>query len=509
MSSSRFRPELYRAVIHPAMSISVAASGILATAWLIAVNFGATRPPLALILSVILAPALEAVAGNILYRERAGIGNRVRELVIFQLLLYLLLALFEPGSLSERLIPSGIQAATIAASTLAWVTAFSFHNRLRGREALLRTFGRKQGAELRRAVLERQHDMALTVAQLRRARSLITSVFVNGCVLAVLAALNPIRVSRLSESPGAFASLILFGIATVAVTGTLNAFIEEYAANGEGLAVPLRFQRRRFLAGLSMLLVVLVLAFGLSRTQGALPLEAIVDFFRWLSDRFTRAPQEIPIELPTPERSQNEVTPEMLRLLQELEDAGPPLWLRILGRLLERLGIIAIVLGGAVLLFGPLFSPDFRTALRELHALQKIRAFFRALRQRLRILRRFLRAGFRGRRHEREDEIKAAPADQWRSQAWKPSLQKRLQMDRVVRVFADLARWGSRHGVPYSRTEAAREYLSRVATLHPERYADAMTVAQTFCEARFSRHVLSRERMRQYVGAAKRITSAR
>ena len=83
-----------------------------------------------------------------------------------------------------------------------------------------------------------------------------------------------------------------------------------------------------------------------------------------------------------------------------------------------------------------------------------------------------------------------------------------MQMDRVVRVFVDITRWGSRHGIGYVPSEAAREYLQRIALLRPERYLDAVTVAETFCEARFSRHLIGREKLRQYVHAARRITAS-
>ena len=512
MSSSRFRLELYRVFLHPVISISTATFGVLSLVWLTGTVLGDPNPRLSIILSVILATVTEAVVGNILYKERSGIGNRVRELVFFLMIQYAVLSLFRSGSLADRFFPSLDQVLPAFTAGFAWIVAFVLHDRLRGREALLRTFGGKQGAELRRAILERQHDMALTVGQLRSARTLITTVFVTSCVIAIAAGVNPLGTSALSSSPWSFVMLILSGITTISVIGTINAFIEEYGANGEGLAVQFRFQRRRLIAGSAMLLLVLVLAFGLSRREGILPIEAIGDFFRWLAGLFERDVEreiEAP-QLPEPP-PQQEMSPDMLELLQALEEQEPPpLWLRILARLVERLGLLALIVGLAALLFGPLFSEEFRKGVKSLRAWQKIKAFFRAAGQRIKVLARFLRFGLKRKRvRDTESDESEAPKQVWRSRQWKPSLRKRRQMDRVLQVFADISRWGDRNGVAYARTEAAREYLSRVATVHPERYQDAMSVADTFCEARFSTHVLPREQIRDYVAAAKRITSAR
>ncbi len=511
MSSSRFRHELYRVLLHPLISISTSASGILAIVWLIGVNFGNANPRASIILGVLFATIVEAVVGNILYKERSGIGNRARELVFYLMLLYVVFSLARPGALREKFFPSFDQMVPIVASGIAWIVAFVLHDRLRGREALLRTFGGATGSELRRAVLARQHDMALTVAQLRKARGLITSVFVIACLLALAAGTNLLRRSVLPQSPWSFIMLIISGITSISVMGTINAFIEEYGANGEGLAVPFRFQRRRLLAGFSMLLLVLILAFGLSRREGVLPIEAIGDALRWFARLFERDANRVVEEpFPEPPPQPEQISPDMVDFLRSLEEPEPPpLWLRILARLVERLGLVALVVGLTALLFGPLFSEGFREGIARLGAWRKIKAFFAALRQRLKILGRFLRAGVGRRRAERLDEAGEEPPRAWRSSRWKPSLRKRRQMDRVLQVFADISRWGGQNGVSYARHEAAREYLSRIATVRPEHYQDAMVVAETFCEARFSTHVLPRERIRDYVAAAKRITSAR
>jgi len=342
----------------------------------------------------------------------------------------------------------------IIAAAIAWLIAYVFHDRLRGRESLLQAYHGKTGAELRRAVLDRQHDMALTVGHLRKARGLMGALFVLQVVLLLLAHLDFVR-----ESAGAF--------------------------------------------------VMIVLSFALSRNESILPIEAIGDFFRWFASLFER---DVDLELEPPrveETPQQQLPPEMMELLEQTEDRQPPLWLRIIARLLERLAIGALIVGGVVLLFGPLFSPAFRKALKEFRPRPFLQELLRNLRRRMRIIGRLIRSGFWRRRRRPEDETEehAEANEAWRERQWKPGIRKQRQMDRVVRVFVDVTRWGEKRGLRYTRNQAATEYLRAVAVLRPERYTDAHAVADTFCEARFSRHLLTRAQMREYVVAAKRITA--
>jgi hypothetical protein len=509
MNSSRFKPEIYFRLIHPLMSVSVSVTGVLAVIWLVGANFGIAAPRTGTILAVLFAPILEAVVGNILYRERAGIANRVRELILYLIVLYLLLSIARPGPFVERFMPTLAQVMPVIAATVAWLIAYVFHDRLRGRESLLQAYHGKNGAVLRRAVLERQHDMALTVGHLRKARGLMAGLFALQVVLLLLAHLDFLETSAIREGGGAFVMLIFYGVSAIATIGNLNTFIQEYAANGEGLPVPLRFHRRRSLAAAALIVLVIILSFALSRNESILPIEAIGDFFRWFASLFERDVEFAPEPPPPQQTPQQPIPPEMLELLEQGEDQRPPLWLRILARLLERLALGALIVGGAVLLFGPLFSPAFRKALKEFRPRPFLQELLRNLRRRMRIIGRLIRSGFwrRRRRPEDETEEQTEANEAWRESQWKPGLRKRRQMDRVVQVFVDVTRWGEKRGLRYTRNQAATEYLRAVAVLRPERYADAHAVADTFCEARFSRHLLTRVQMREYVVAAKRITA--
>ena len=505
MSSLHARAEFYRAVIHPLMSISVSVTGVLAFGWLIAGLVGEGAPRVGTIVAVVLAGVVEAVAGNLLYRERAGIGNRVRELIIYLLLVYTVLSLLQPGPLADRFAPGFSQVPAVILVALCWIIAFVFHNRLRGRESLLRAFAGKHGAELRRAVIDRQHDMALTVGELRKARGLIGGFFVTLCIFSLLGSFEFMPTAQLVARSGAFVTLVLYGVVSVCVIGALNIFIEEYAANGEGLAVPLRLGRRRGALVAVIISLVFVTGFVVSRSESLLPLEAIGDFFRWFGSLFQRERQPMerpPMELPPP---QEQIPPDVLRELYGMEPVIPPLWLRLLVALFRRLVVYTAVVLGAIALFGPLFSASFRKGIRGLRPKQFVRRLWSVLRTRWRILKHFLRRlGRRTRRERAEQQERKEPT--MGSRSWRPSLRKQRQMSRVVSVFVTLTRWGGRHGVPYGRTLAATEWLRTLATIYPEHYSDAQLLGAIFCEARFSRHLLPVGRMRAYVQAAKRIT---
>ena len=511
MISSRYKPELYRVVVHPLLSISIASGGVLAAVWLIGVNLGIPAPRFVTAAAIVTATLVEAVVGNALYRERAGLVNRLREALIYLALVYLVLSLGRPGPLSGRFEPSLDQVIPLAAVATAWLIAFAFHNRLRGREALLRAFAGKRGEELRHAVIEHQREMAQTVRELRGARGLIGTLFALLAVLTVFASLDVLGIGMLHAGGGAFVILVVYAISALAVTGSLNVFIQEYEANGEGLPVPLRFQRRRTFAATALVLLVLALSFALSRSASLVPLDTIAGFFRWLAGLFGREMEEdYLLRRPQPV-SPLAMYPQLLEIMGEMEHREPPLLLRILAYLVERLLITAVIVAAAVLVFGPIFSPGFRRALLEFRPHALIRDLWRSLARRWRILVRLLRHG-PWRRVRRAGPAQTgsdgADAHAWRQGRWRPGLRKRVQMDRVVRVFVDVTRWGGRRGLAYRRCEAAKEYLLRVAALRPERYADAVTVAEIYCEARFSRHLVPGDRLRHYIRAAKRITAS-
>ena len=503
MSSSRFRPELYRTLIHPLMSVAVSANAVLASLWLASAIVGLGSPGFGIVTVVLLASLVEATVGNLLYRERAGIANRVRELIIYLVIVYLVASLSRPGPLSGRLEPALPQIVPVAAAAFTWLIAFVFHNRLRGREALLRAFHGKHDEELRHAVLDRQHDMTLTVAELRQARKLIGGFFFVLCLLAVFGSFDFMPDQVPATAAGAFVLLILYGVTAIATMGALNIFMEEYAANGEGIAVPVRFGRRRAILVTVLIVGVFALAFALSRSQSLLPLDAIARFFEWLASRFARDGAEREA-LDLPRFSAPGMNPALAELMAQTEEYQPPLWIRLLMRLIGRLVVATLIVAALVLVFGPLFSPSFRDALRRFRPADFLRDLWSRWRLRWRVLKRLIRIG---RRRRQTDNDAPADADRLsgRDALWKPSLRKRRQMDRVVTVFVSVTAWGARHGLTYRRSEAAHDYLGRIAALYPETYPDARVVADIFCEARFGRELVSFARMREYAQAARRI----
>ena len=288
MSSSRFSPEIYRSIIHPAMSLAVTVTAVLAAVYLFSDLTGLPNPSLLTVTAIVLAVVVEAVAGNLLYRERAGAMNRFRELVIYLTVVYLVFSVTRDGPLALRFVPGADQLIPLIPVAMAWLTGYTVHDRLRGREGLLRTLEGKQHDTLRRAVLGRQHDMALTIKELRSVKKLVVALFV---MLAILAGLAGSGVAGAAPIPVGSAGFILFALYSVSaavVTGSVNSFIDEYASNGEGISLTSRFRRRRAIAAFSMVALVTIMAFALSRGSSLLPLDAFGRFFAWLGQLFTR-----------------------------------------------------------------------------------------------------------------------------------------------------------------------------------------------------------------------------
>lgn len=505
MNSSRFRPEFFRTIVHPLMSISVSSLGVLTLITVVATVTGLGGPPLGIVLVVIFAPIVEAAVGNVLYAERAGVVNRLRELVIYLIAVYLLASVFARGPLVERFPPALHHLGPVAAAGVTWLIAYVFHDRLRGRESLLRSTYGKHHHELRSAIIDRQQEMALTVRELRGARSLIRVVFFLNLLVIVAGSLGIEFLTRVEAASATFVLTVFFGIAVVSVTGLLNAFIEEYAANGEGLAVPTRFQRRRTLVAALLIVLVLAFAFGLSRAESLLPLEAIADFFRWLGSLLEREREVEPAPVVMPRMQPTGLPPDLAELLAQAEEREPPLWLRLLVRLLGRVLAAAAIAGAALFIFGPLFSRSFREGLRRFRLTAFLRDVLDSVRRRLRIVGRLLRTGLRRRRRAAATAEGERPEPPRWAPGWRPSARKRRQMDRVVTVFVSVAEWAGKHGHAYRRSLAAQEYLMRIAELYPERYPDFVLLTDSFYRARFSRDLLSFAQMREYVQAARRI----
>jgi len=513
MKSSSPRPELFRTLLHPAISVAVSTSAVLAALSLMAQLVGVSGPRGLTVAVVVVAPLVEATVGNLLYAERAGIGNRVRELVIYLLLGYVLFSLVRSGQLVARFMPSEEQILPLLAAGIAWLHAFGIHNRLRGREGLLRLFHGKHGDPLRHALIDRQHDMALTVRELRQARGAAAGGFLFLSALAIVTATGVFTSSELPGLSPGFILLCVNGAACALTIGTLNTYIDEYAANGVGLAVPFRFQRRRLIAGLVVVVVALAGAFALSRRESLLPLESIAAFFRWFGGLFDRDPR-VPLPQPAPQSTQAPQQYDLLQqMLGDMEPTTPPLWIRLLAQMLRRLAAAIAAAAVTILIFGPLFSPAFRAGLKQIRPRRMLKSLVsRFLRQATVLARWFgarLRQTLRGRRGGAEPAAVGTPGGAATTKpGWRPSVLKRLQMDRVVAVFASVARWGSGHDLTYRPSEGAREYLDRLAALYPTHHGEAQTCAQVFWEARYSRQMLSMRRMREYVHAARRITAA-
>jgi hypothetical protein len=510
MSSSRFRPDFYRTVAHPLMSISLAVPAVLSGTYLLLDLLGSPHPSAAVIAAIVCAPIVEAVIGNILYKERAAPANRLRELLIYLIVVYIVLSLLGEGPFMARFIPSARQTVPLIPALFAWLIGYTIHDRLRGRESLLRSISGKRYDALRRAIFDRQHDMALTVKEMRSASKLIVLIFILLSVFAAIGASGLFEGPRVFATSAGFMFFVLFSVDAALIIGAFNGFIDEYAANGEGVSVPARFQRRRLVVAAALVLLVVLLASILSRDHSVLPLRAIIDFFARLLELLRGRRNRPPLEIVGSERSLLDPSLQLRNMLTELEYRLPPLWLRILGRLLQRLLAAVLVTGVAIFVFGPLFSPAFRAALRRIRPGKFLSELWQRFVQRLRLIWRVLRAGPWKRRHKSVWTEDTPPESEPHfSRRFRPSLRKKRQMDRVLTVFAAVIRWGADHGLVYSRPMTAREYLRRVPEIVPECYVDVQTLCDVFYEARFSTHLLGFHRMREYVQAAKRITRGR
>ncbi len=498
--------ELYRSVLHPTAAATVAWLSVVAGIYLTGGLVPGWTPPVMLAVLAVLAAVVEAVVGTLLQAHRAGGFARLRELALLLLVTYPIVSLVGPGPFGARFSPSVRHLAWLSVITLSWGIAYSLHRLLHGREGLLATFRDLRGEPLRAAIIERQRYMAAIIGELRRTRN------IGGVLATLLAALVITSVlvgsgAWQGVSPAGFVLFVLYSLCYVGLLAVVHAFIDEYAANGEGISVPATILRRRFLAAAGVVSAAALAAFLMSRNRSVLSLQMIADFFAWLRSFFQPSGEPPPPEFLTQTQTPG-WSPEVIEMLREMEQQEPSLFLQILVRLLQR-AVVAIAAAAVVLfIFGPLFSRSFRSRLRALRPAELIRTAWLRLFRRLSLWWRFLKWRARHRRSEQKrngggpPDAGALPEGDAELQRYR----KRRQTDRVVGAFLAVVRWARRHGVRYRESQGAGEFLSLIRTRHPELMDATGTVIEVFNEAKYSPALVPHRRMRSYHRAVREIT---
>lgn len=442
----------------------------------------------------------ETVVGNIMFKEKVGGIERLREVVYLLLTAALILFLMQPGSLNDRIgalqywqsIYMGI------CLLLQWFLTYRIHANLRDREILLVALSDKKGDELKLALRSSSSMANLTLLSVRRVKRLIV---VLQCLIFVLL-LILFFLEREVGNP-LLVVLMIHGMLGMLSTFILSNAIQDQLLFGEGIFMDEGTHRKRFFYAFVVLIIVLFLVFVLSRRTSLFPLSFFQPFLDWLAGLFSgesRAAPSLPRATRVPQRS----FAEMLSGLDQGPTALTEL-LRLIMALLAKVIVICLGLLFLYFLLSPLLSDYFRRKLKGLHPLKviwsRVQALVSLLLRLIDALLAWLRNPFRWGGRIAKTKNPAKDVQKWRRRKLeKPGLLKRWEMGRVLKAFLKLVRYGRRRGVTHLPHNAPVEYAALVAEAVPLQRS-AITEAMTiFEEVLFSPYLLSRAKLSRYFG---------
>ncbi len=493
----------YRALIHPLLSVLLPASFLVPLSAIVTGFLGTPLPDLATAAGVCLcAGFLATLFENIARVERVRAPGRFRFALVLIGLVYLTISLLGRGPFAVRLHP-GLENVWFAfIGGLEWFLATTFQETFRSREYLLEEMEGKSGAALTIAIRD---ATTLTGATLSGLKTLRIMTIVFALSLAVfLVTIDSFRVPLPQATAAAILASFLLLPLVAALTGQ---YAFEHDAASEGFPIDEELRSRKLRVAVAMVIFPLLLAPFAAGAEAPLSPDLLHRFLAWLADLF--ALKAVPMDLtPQIEPGQPELIEELLRL-READRGRAGIDLSWLIAILKRVFLIAAGLGLVAFLLAPLFSKQFRAALKK-------RSLGRFLLRKLREL----ASLFRFRRHKKAARNRVEPDDLVPIREALEALtrgrrtrQKRREVGRMTKSFLALIRWGTERGVPYALSTAPGEYVRALAAL-PEAAGsasegDLLAAGEIFEEALYSDHLLDAPRLADYEHAIRRVLAAR
>jgi hypothetical protein len=439
----------------------------------------------------------EVIIGNILYREKIGGLERIREVVYILICVFIVLLLLQRGSLSQRLeaLQSVLNIYLVVCVLLQWSLTAKVHSSLRNREILLAALNEKRGDDLKRALRESSELAVVALSNLKQVKRIII-----GFQLVIFVLILGLFAFGVKNGSLLVVTVLSHALVGIVFTFILNNAIQDQFLFGEGVFVDSTFQRHRFIYSVLIILLVIVLVFSLARQSSILPLSIFQPFLDWLAGLFSSKGQNT-IRLPRTGSRGNRM--DMSRLLEMLPQK-PSIIVEILRIFFAVLGRV-ILLGIGILflffLFSPLLSNYFKAVLRRLHPFLVLWRKLQALGLYCAGLLRDFLAWIRSPRREgvkfgKQDRT----AKRWRRlKIKKRGFFKRIEVGRILKSFMQLIRWARRRGIDYKPHIAPLEYASLVSEKFPNRRHLLEESMELMEEALFSPTVLPRQKFKRYL----------
>jgi hypothetical protein len=482
---------LERATVHPLMAIVIPLLSLLSLDPLARALAPFLPSPPVLIYPFLLVTALEeAVMGNILFKERASLWARLRELLLVLIAALLCLFLAERSMHWKVLYP-------LALVLVQWLSSAAIHSNLREREILLSALAGKREGALAHELRDSSLQAAVALRSMNNVKGLV--LFYQGFLFCLLLAA---AIRGVALGPWIRWAAFLQAVCGLSCLGVINLFIENQLLLGEGIAVPLQAEKRRALFLLSLMIVAVLLVFLAKRETSLLPLSVLLGFLKWLVSLFRIKADPRWVQWLQTVAEERRRYYELLLSLRPSPSGPAYLLLLLILEILRRVLITAVAVALFLFLTAPLFSDSFMQSLRELRPFaflrRKLRAFAFACLRLLRALLNWWRSLGREKRVLSAERTPLRGKHRGSRHEQRIGLRKRAQMSRVLKAFLRLLKWGERKGVRYFPSNAPREYALRLEAAIPGSVSTITPVIEILEEVLFSPRLVAAQRLDRY-----------
>ncbi len=449
-------------------------------------------------LLLLLVGVSETVLGNVLIEERASWGARFRELIITLVIFFVIFSLVRKppsGPFYYRFVPDLAGWYRLTLIAVMWLMTYGVHNNYRSWEQFIHLRGDKEGPKLQQCLRESIVFIADIKTRMRTVKKICIILLVLSLIILLFAygTGNP-------PSPIHVGVLVLLLLAVYIHTAVVNQALEEFRLTIDGLRIPYLQKVRQLVFGVVMLGFV---AFGSGFVAGnsaLLPVSLIERFLEFLSSLFGE--REVAINLPRP--MPTEQYERIVDYYNQFDIANVELFLFLenLFRMIKQALFAAAIALGAILVFGPLFSQEFRDYLRRLALTEALSSVGRRLtfflKSIITMLTSIIRDGFKlmdvlgARRDEAEEKNRRA------AQVGRHSYLKRRELDRLSKQMEKIFSVAGRKGVPYYNHQTLEEYVLRLTRNLPLSEEPLAGIACIYEFARFSEAIVGFSRRKEF-----------
>jgi hypothetical protein len=387
---------------------------------------------------------------------------------------------------------------------LQWILAHYIFNRFKDYWEFMHCVQDYRGSSLGQKLRSYSLLVADSVKSLRSLRKTMYILMMMIFCFTMILLLAGIELKLLSLT-----ACLAFIIITLFFTSRMSIYLDEYRFYTEGIPLPAKFKQKRLAYALIIFFLSILFLFPLLKDRSLFPPAYLLIALNWIIRLFPLINFKIKIPRHLFEENREYSIPET-DFNHEYQESP------LIKDLTALLNILALVIAGLVILgvlyflFKPLFKRGIKNLLKGKHPLaliiKKIILAFLLFKKLAREIIQALIELFSPvkKRHSLLAGPGVSPA------LLKPErigFKKRLQINRILRAFLVLIKWGKSLKIDFYPTLGPKEYVCLLVNKLPEKSSGLRFIADTFEEAVFSDHLIARATIKTYMYQIKEITA--